>query len=151
MKIAIAIVILVVIVGIIFAMLRNKRRGSKANADVWPPEVLAEINADRAKREQVRLQSPELFAAISVAMFRHDPMGINMETNTDEYESEAGTVIPRLPSCSSSVDVVTILHEEFSRWFGADTAGPPSKYQALAGDVWALWSERKTEPDGQGR
>ena len=64
-------------------------------------------------------------------MFRHDPIGINFESNTDEYDAEAGTVIPRLNSCTSAHDVENILKEVFSRWFGADIAGR-AQYTDLA-------------------
>jgi hypothetical protein len=48
-------------------------------------------------------------------MFLRDPIGINFKTNTDEYDAEAGTVIPRLEKCSSSDDVAIVVHEEFKR------------------------------------
>jgi hypothetical protein len=99
---------------------------------------------DRAAREAVRQQEPRLFAEIAATMFRHDLMGLNFETNPDEYEPEAGTVIPRLGERSSARDVAAVLHEEFSTWFGADIAGPQAKYSALAEEVWALWQSNQT-------
>lgn len=90
-------------------------------------------------RKSVRRQNPELFEAVSSLMFQHDAIGINFTTNTDEYEPEAGTVIPRLASCSSVDDVMTVLHEEFVRWFGSEIAGELQRYSELANDIWALW------------
>ncbi|HVT88841.1 MAG TPA: hypothetical protein VHD56_08325 [Tepidisphaeraceae bacterium] len=65
----------------------------------WSPEVMEKVNKDRAARELVRKQYPRLFSALSSAMFQHDPIGINFGNNTDEYDAEAGTVIPRLKDC----------------------------------------------------
>ncbi|MBC3767461.1 hypothetical protein H8B19_16405 [Neptunicella marina] len=76
-------------------------------------------------------------------MFKHDPIGINFEDNTDEYDPEAGTVIPRLPSCKSADDVVTVLHEEFNYWFGADTAGNRSRYKELGTEIWSIWQNNE--------
>lgn len=113
--------------------------------DEWPPEVVEKVTRDRAAREAVRQRQPGLFAAVSEAMFRHDPIGINFGDNTDEYDPEAGTVIPRLSGCGSAEDVEKVLREEFSRWFGADIAGG-AHYAALAKEVWRLWTASRAEP-----
>jgi hypothetical protein len=115
-------------------------------SDDWPPGVAARAAGDRAARESVRQAQPGLFAAVSEAMFRHDPIGINFGSNADEYDAEAGTVVPRLAGCSSAGDVERVLHEEFVRWFGAGTAGERARYAALAAEVWGLWSARPAEP-----
>lgn len=78
-------------------------------------------------------------------MFRCDPIGINFGTNTDEYDAEAGTVIPRLSTCTSAEDVEKVLREEFSRWFGADITGR-AQFTTLAKEVWKLWTESRAEP-----
>jgi hypothetical protein len=78
-------------------------------------------------------------------MFRHDPIGLNFGTNTDEYDAEAGTVIPRLATCASAEDVEKVLKEEFSRWFGADIAGR-APYTPLAKEVWRLWTDSRAKP-----
>lgn len=115
-------------------------------SDEWPPEVVEHVARDRLARETVRQGQPGLFAAVREAMFRYDPIGINFGSNTDEYAPEAGTVIPRLTGCLSSVDVELVLHEEFVRWFGVDIAGAPTRYTALAAEVWRLWTARQPEP-----
>jgi hypothetical protein len=112
---------------------------SNARADELPPEVVERVKQQRIVRELVRKANPKLFAAVSSAMFRRDPIGITFKTNTDEYDAEAGTVIPRLKECSSSEDVATVLHQEFVRWFGAETAGERARYVGLSKDIWALW------------
>ena len=38
----------------------------------------------------------ELFAELRECFFKHDPIGINRESNQDEYDPEVGTIIPRL-------------------------------------------------------
>ena len=94
----------------------------------------------RAERQRLKAEYRELFDATAALFFRHDPIGINFTTNTDEYGPEVGTVLPRLRSCHSEADVCQTLHEEFVRWFGADTAGLPEHYQQIAAELWALWS-----------
>ena len=112
--------------------------------DEWPPEVTERFARIQAAREAVRQRYPSLFAAVSKAMFRHDPIGINFGSNTDEYDAEAGTVLARLSGCASVDDVEKVLKEEFSNWFGGDIAGRAG-YAALAQEVWKLWIESQAE------
>ena len=88
----------------------------------------------RRKREYVAL-----FVSISEALFKADPIGINFDTNTDEYEPEAGTIIPRLSSAKSEEDVQSIVYEEFCRWFSPVSVGPREKYASVSAEIWKLW------------
>jgi len=63
------------------------------------------------------------------------------DTNTDEYEPEARTILPRLRGCHSADDVQIVLHSEFVRWFGEDTAGSQEHYKKAASEIWQLWQQ----------
>jgi hypothetical protein len=92
------------------------------------------------ERRQVRAEYGELFEAISSLLFRHDPIGIAFENpNADEYDPEAGTILPRLRSCRSADDVLLVVHQEFVRWFDEETAGSPERYSNIASEIWDLW------------
>ena len=47
----------------------------------------------------------------------------------DRYERLVGDV-------ETVEDVRRVVHEEFVRWYNADTAGPASLYRAVAEDIW---------------
>ena len=94
-----------------------------------------------AETRRLRAEYGALFDDIAAIFFRHDPIGISFDDNTDEYEPEARTVLPRLKTCQSSEDVLTVVHEEFQRWFDPEIAGPCEKYSTIANDVWALWQK----------
>ena len=55
-----------------------------------------------AERDALKRQYGKLFAAMSEALFEADPLGINFEINTDEYEPEVETnhSTPRLGAFS---------------------------------------------------
>ncbi|MCB9562266.1 MAG: hypothetical protein H6708_17820 [Kofleriaceae bacterium] len=76
---------------------------------------------------------------VSTILFRHDPVGINFATNTDEYEPEVDTILPRLAGARDVADVQRIVHEEMVRWFSAATAGSADRYAALAAEIWRAW------------
>lgn len=94
----------------------------------------------RAERARIRDEYGNLFDELSGILFTHDPIGINFETNTDEYEPEVGTILPRLTEADSPIALRRIIHEEFVRWFnGEDTAGPESSYEELAQEIWTAY------------
>ncbi|MFZ1406042.1 MAG: hypothetical protein WAW03_23375 [Anaerolineae bacterium] len=114
------------------------------------PEVLERVDQARAAREAVRAEDPQFFAAISTMIFKADPIGINFTINTDEYDPEAGTVIPRLSACQTADDVTAVLYEEFTKWIEAEIAGKRADYVELAQNLWTLSQERAANrPDTQ--
>ena len=89
-----------------------------------------------AKRRALRREYGKLYERVSQLLFEWDPIGINFEDNTDEYEPEVDTILPRLRSCAGAGDVQRVVHEEFCRWFDADLAGPLEKYEQIGRDIW---------------
>ena len=51
---------------------------------------------DYEERRKLRAENKALFDEINEILFRHDPMGISFGDNTDEYDLEVGTILPRL-------------------------------------------------------
>ncbi len=92
-----------------------------------------------AERMRLKTEFGELFHEVAALLFRHDPIRIKLENNTDEYEPETGTILPKLRSCSSADDVRKVVHREFCRWFNADIAGPEHHYDKIATEIWELW------------
>src|SRR5215212_2767978 len=94
-----------------------------------------------AEKRRLKAEYGGLFDSVAEILFRHDPAGINFEDNTDEYEPEARTILPRLRNCHSADDVLAVVHEEFQRWFDPEIAGPRENYSTIANDVWAVWQK----------
>lgn len=92
----------------------------------------------RQQRTRLKQQHRQMFDELSALLFRHDPICLNFETNTDEYDPEAETILPRLLECHSEQGVLTVVHEEFNRWF-ADSAGSKERYTNIAAEIWERW------------
>jgi hypothetical protein len=67
------------------------------------------------ERRELKVKFGLLFDSTSALLFRHDPVGINFEHNTDEYEPKVGTILPRPHECQSADDVLAVVYEEFLR------------------------------------
>jgi hypothetical protein len=93
----------------------------------------------QAVKRHLKLEYGILFDAVAAILFRHDPIGINYENNTDEYEPEARTILPRLRICKSVEDVQSVVYEEFQQWFGDEIADSAESYKAIAEEIWCLW------------
>src|SRR6476620_1330472 len=92
----------------------------------------------QAEKERLKIEYGDMFDSVAEILFRHDPIELNYVDNTDEYESEARTILPRLKNCHSADDVMTVVHEEFERWFDPDTVGEKESYRTIAEEIWAL-------------
>lgn len=80
----------------------------------------------------------DLRIQVANLLFRFDPVGLAAcGVSPDEYELEAGTIVPRLASASSVEDVHAIVFAEFLFWFGSD-ARDFEQYQAVAKEIWGL-------------
>ena len=87
-------------------------------------------------RDADRRRYGRAFDLLSRILYEEDPIGIAFGDNTDEYEPEVRTILPRLAACGSVEEVREVVHEEFVRWFEEDTAGDPETYAATARRIW---------------
>jgi hypothetical protein len=93
----------------------------------------------RAQRDLMKRDYGDLFDEVSALLFKADPIGINFESNTDEYDPEASTIIPRLRKCANAEQVCTVVFEEFVRWFSVEDAGAPERYREVSAQIWDAW------------
>jgi hypothetical protein len=99
------------------------------------------------ERNKLKAEYGLLFDSVAALLFRHDPIGIAFDNpNTDEYEPETGTILPRLRNCESDRDVLRVVHEEFVRGFDAGNAGPEETYAEIASEIWQLWQSYRHRP-----
>jgi hypothetical protein len=75
--------------------------------------------------------------AVERAINEADPIGL-LESGApaDEYSPEIGTIVPKVVDAQSVDEITAVLHEEFVRWFGDDTAGRRQVYEAPARQIW---------------
>jgi hypothetical protein len=118
-----------------------RRRRLQAAVDPEWDEIAARHRAAAEERTRRLVGQESTVAWLERLLFEHDPIGINFEENEDEYRPEAQTILLRRAEAVTMADLTRIIHEEFVAWFGKETAGPRSRYKAIARDVWAVWSE----------
>jgi hypothetical protein len=94
------------------------------------------VNSDR---EALRRQFGALFVEVSAALFAADPVRINVGSNTDEYDSATGTILPRLRDAHSADNVQVIVYEESCRWFDKEDAGDIGRYEEVSEIIWEAW------------
>lgn len=97
----------------------------------------ADLIRAQEERRKLLVGKEPLVAQIEALLFRHDPIGINFDHNTDEYRPEAETIAIRLPEAKDERELLHLVHEEFVRWFTASGAGSPERYVDIAHEIWA--------------
>jgi hypothetical protein len=106
----------------------------------WREVIVPRVAAARAEREHALNGREDLVSRVEALLFYEDPIGINFDTNTDEYLPEAQAIVIRLSEATSPEDVQRIVHEVFVRWFDRQLAGPVERYRVTAESIWGLWT-----------
>jgi|SRR5712691_136616 len=102
----------------------------------------------REERRRMKEEYGALYEKVEALLFRHDPMGINFEENTDEYELETSLILPRLRTCGSAAEVTRTVHQVFMDCFGAVEARAERQYAEIGAEIWELWVafQESTQP-----
>jgi len=88
-----------------------------------------------------------LYTTVTTLLFEADPVGINFGDNTDEYDPETSSILPRLASAETVDDTQAIVHEEFCRWFSPEDAGSRDSYREVSRKIWDAWREFQAKED----
>ena len=133
-----AVIVVLVIASAVVGVLAYARRTSRTTQmeQLSAPPQWKSASEIRRERDELKRRYRVAYQRLNDILFSEDPIGINFKENTDEYEPEVGTILPRLRDCRSKDDVERVVHEEFVRWFDVQTAGPRAKYQKIAQRVW---------------
>lgn len=124
------------------------RREKRTPEEFEWERIQDEVRAAKEHRLAQTATQRELVDAISATLFEADPVGIAFETNTDEYDAEAETIVIALPNAAGPRDVAALTHAAFVQWFGAATAGPLERYDHIAHEIWRLWRQLQ-RPSGK--
>jgi hypothetical protein len=84
----------------------------------------------------LRREDAGLYEQVEAILFRYDPAGINFGENTDEYDPEVSTILPRLVRATSHDEVQQIVREEFEHWFGPDSIMREDSLEVIAAEVF---------------
>lgn len=115
------------------------RRTQASQADKDWERTKVEIEAAKRRRFAQTATQRELVTEVSRILFEADPIGINFESNTDEYDAEAETIVIALPRARNADDLRALTHETFVQWFDPETVGPINRYRAVSVEIWKAW------------
>ncbi|MBL8515825.1 MAG: hypothetical protein JNM76_02555 [Betaproteobacteria bacterium] len=86
-----------------------------------------------------------LVVNVAAAINAADPLGLlEGGAPADEYDSEVGTIVPRVAKAGNFFEVRRIVDEEFRRWFGREITGRHTD-EVIARAIWeAVLEFRRT-------
>lgn len=114
-------------------------------------ELSVQIAAAAVERKAAVVGFEEAVGLISAALFRHDPIGINFESNLDEYDAEAESLVVCLISLQTPPtvnQVQTLVNEVMSAWFGAEVGTRPD-YADVASEIHSIWTAFEADRSDQ--
>lgn len=107
----------------------------KGNPVKWE-SIRNKNNQKQLAKEPLWHEQPELFEVILKALFAHDFYGIcSHKSGATEYCPEVRTIFPRLSNTMTYDEVLQIVREEFTRWFGELKRRHQTAYEAMARDI----------------
>lgn len=104
----------------------------------------------RDERKALRRKYASLYEEVESILFRHDPVEIAFEDNTDEYDPEVSTILPRAYPAETRDEVLTIVRDEFLRWFAPQRIFRQGSFEQIADEVFEAISPStaiKAHPD----
>lgn len=108
---------------------------------------MGESREIQRRRARFRRRYRDAYATLNGILFSEDPIHISFGENTDEYEPEVSTILPRLQGCASVDEVQNVVYEEFVKWFGSSNAGSPEQYSRIAERIWTELIEPLSQPE----
>ncbi len=96
----------------------------------------------------LKQQYLDLYNQVSGVMFEIDPMGINFEDNTDEYNPETDLILPKIKECGTSLELRAVVVDTFVKLFDQKMADQCNQnhFTQIADKIWDLakhWDESK--------
>lgn len=130
-----------------FATVDKLLDGARLPADFWA--TMNEVDAAFSEGDSrfVRHPSGERFVAVDPEhlvsivqgiLFQEDPIGINFETNIDEYRPEARMIVEDFGRVDSEAALLGAIHGIFVVMFDESSAGAPQRYGSIARQIWAV-------------
>ena len=124
---------------------RRRRVGDAAETytEEWS-ELTERARSDMDARRAALVPLAGVVSAMSAALLEEDPIALGTTSDSDEYDSEAESIVMRLSDQShlaSEEELLQIIHEEFVRWFGSDLAGDTERYLGSAARLHRLWGD----------
>jgi hypothetical protein len=90
-----------------------------------------------SRRQLFKREFRVLRGDVSSAIAAADPINLlSLGAPADEYDREVDAILARISEARGVDDIQTIVHDEFVRFFGMDTAGARERYAAAAQAIW---------------
>ena len=99
-------------------------------------KAFPDATALRRRRAEMKRKYKRLYDDLEKLFYKHDPIGIGYVA--DEYDPEVELLLPRLTRIRDESQLADELHSVFVEMFDPQTAGPRTRYEPIARDVWRL-------------
>lgn len=87
------------------------------------------------------MNQEELEKKISSILFVSDPMGINFEDNSDEYDPEARELVKMIAGKNSTEEeLVSAVHKVFVDYFDNNLVGGRQRFENIAKQILEILS-----------
>ena len=100
---------------------------------------------DRLQHRMLQKEYGNFYRTVSDILFRHNPMELDGNHNTGDYDPEIDILLSRIQEAEHLAALQELLWEIFRTDFGAEICGSRERYEVAASEIWnAYQRHRKT-------
>jgi hypothetical protein len=99
-----------------------------------PPET-----EDHQQHRMLQKEYGNFYRVVSDIVFRHNPMELDGNHNTGDYDPEVDLLLSRIPEAENLRALQELLFEVFLTDFGEENCGGKERYDIAASEIWKAY------------
>jgi hypothetical protein len=103
-----------------------------------PPET-----EDRQQHRMLQKEYGNFYRAVSDIVFRHNPMELDGNHNTGDYDPEVDVLLSRIREAENLSALQELLFEVFLADFGEENCGSRERYDVAASEIWKAYERHR--------
>jgi hypothetical protein len=98
---------------------------------------------DRQQHRMLQKEYGNFYRAVSDIVFRHNPMELDGNHNTGDYDPEVDMFLSRIREAENLNALQELLFEVFLTDFGEENCGSRERYDVPASEIWKAYERHR--------
>jgi len=98
---------------------------------------------DRQQHRMLQKEYGNFYRAVSDIVFRHNPMELDGNHNTGDYDPEIDMFLSRIREAENLSALQELLFEVFLTDFGEENCGSRERYDVAASEIWKAYERHR--------
>lgn len=100
---------------------------------------------DRQQHRMLQKEYGKFYRDVSDIVFRHNPIELDGNRNTGEYDPEVDVLLSRIREAENLNALQELLFEVFLADFGEESCGGRERYNIAASEIWKAYERHRAK------